>query len=80
MKKLNVIAVDLAKNILQVCKISKHDELLFNNSMRPGKLKEFLAKSSPSIVAMEGCGSCHYWGRLARGYGHEVRIISPKKK
>ncbi|MFT5351942.1 MAG: transposase [Gammaproteobacteria bacterium] len=28
---------------------------------------------------MEGCGSCHYWGRLARSYGHEVRIISPKK-
>jgi transposase len=43
------------------------------------KLKELLAKSLPSIVAMEGCGSCHYWGRLAKSYGHEVRIISPKK-
>jgi len=79
MKKLNVIAIDLAKNILQVCKISKHGELLLNKSMRPGKLKELLAKASPSIVAMEGCGSCHYWGRLAREYGHEVRILSPKK-
>ena len=28
---------------------------------------------------MEGCGSCHYWGRLAKKYGHDVKVISPKK-
>jgi transposase len=28
---------------------------------------------------MEGCGSCHFWGRLAKSYGHEVRIIAPKR-
>ena len=28
---------------------------------------------------MEGCGSCHYWSRLAEQYGHDVRIIAPKK-
>jgi|GEM_PF-1208868 transposase len=34
---------------------------------------------TPSIVVMEGCGTCHYWGRLALSFGHEVRIINPKK-
>jgi transposase len=38
-----------------------------------------LAKSIHSVVAMEGCGSCHYWGRLAKKYGHDVKVISPKK-
>ena len=79
MKKSNVISVDLAKNVLQVCVISKHGELLSNKSISPSKLKQALAKSIPSIVAMEGCATCHYWGRLAESYGHKVRIINPKK-
>ncbi len=79
MKNSNVIGIDLAKNVLQVCKVSQHGELIVNKAISPGKLKELLATSSPSIVAMEGCGSCHYWGRVAKQYGHEARVISPKK-
>lgn len=79
MQNSNVIGVDLAKNVIQVCKVDKHGEISSNKAISPNKLKELLAKSSPSIVAMEGCGSCHYWARLAQKYGHDVRIISPKK-
>ncbi len=79
MKKHNVIGIDLAKKVMQVCKIDKHGELISNKALSPKKLKELLAKSAPSIVAMEGCGACHYWGRLAKEFGHDVRIISPKK-
>ncbi|UQN43758.1 hypothetical protein [Agarivorans sp. B2Z047] len=28
---------------------------------------------------MEGCCGCHYWGQLAESFGHDVRIINPKK-
>ncbi|BCL73810.1 hypothetical protein TUMSATVNIG1_57970 (plasmid) [Vibrio nigripulchritudo] len=38
-----------------------------------------LAKTKPSIVAMEGCCGCHYWGQLAESFENEVRIINPKK-
>jgi transposase len=79
MQNSNVIGIDLAKNVMQVCKIDTHGELLSNKAISPSKLKELLAKSSPSIVAMEGCGACHYWARLAQKYGHDVRVISPKK-
>jgi len=79
MKNSNVIGIDLAKNIIQVCKVDKHGELTSNKAISPNKLKELLAKSVPSIVAMEGCGACHYWARLARKYGHDVRIISPRR-
>jgi transposase len=27
---------------------------------------------------MEACGSAHYWARLFRTYGHEVRLIAPQ--
>ena len=79
MNNSNVIGIDLAKIVMQVCKISKQGELTSNKAISPNKLKELLAKSIPSIVAMEGCGACHYWARLARQHGHDVRIISPKK-
>ena len=79
MQNSNVIGIDLAKNVIQVCKIDKHGELISNRAISPSKLKELLAKSNPSIVAMEGCGACHYWARLAQKYGHDVRIISPRK-
>ncbi|WP_340681082.1 IS110 family transposase [Paraglaciecola sp.] len=79
MKNPNVIGIDLAKNVIQVCRVSEHGELTSNKAISPQKLKELLAKSIPSIVAMEGCSSCHYWGRLAQKYGHDVRVIAPKK-
>lgn len=60
----NVIAIDLAKNVLQVCHISIHGEMLSNRPLSWQKMKEFLAKAKPSIVAMEGCCGCHYWGQL----------------
>jgi len=79
MQNSNVIGIDLAKHVIQVCKIDKHGELISNRAISPNKLKELLANSNPSIVAMEGCGACHYWARLAQKYGHDVRIISPRK-
>lgn len=50
-----------------------------NKAVNRQKLKELLANAKQSIVAIEGCGSSNYWGRYAEQFGHEVRIISPKK-
>lgn len=78
MNNRNVIALDLAKNIIQVAKVTKHGEIVFNKAQSPAKVRQILANSPPSIVAMEGCGSFHYWGRIAQSFGHEVRGMSPK--
>ena len=43
MKNSNVIGIDLAKDVIQVCKIDKHDELISNKAVSPSKLKELLA-------------------------------------
>ncbi|MCG7823996.1 hypothetical protein MIR94_21525 [Vibrio parahaemolyticus] len=66
----NVIAIDLAKNVLQICYISVHGELLFNKAFSRQKAKEFIINAKPSIVATEGCCRCHYWGQLAQEHGH----------
>ena len=75
----SIYGIDLAKNIIQVCKIDQHGEIIFNKAISPKKLKELLIKQNPSMVAMEGCSGCHYWSRFAEEQGHDARIISPKK-
>jgi transposase len=79
MKHRTIISLDLAKNVIQACKISQHGEIAFNKAMSPARVKQLLATSSPCIVAMEGCGSFHYWARYAQQYGHEVRGMNAKK-
>jgi hypothetical protein len=52
MQNSNVIGIDLAKHVIQVCKIDKHGELTSNKAMSPSKLKALLANSIPSIIGM----------------------------
>ena len=79
MKNRNVLGIDLAKNVIQICKISSEGELIYNKAVSPNKLRQLLGTEKISIVAMEGCGSCHYWSRLSEQYGHDTRVIAPKK-
>ncbi len=63
MLKSTIFGIDLAKTVIQVCQISKHGELISNKAVGRQKLKEILAKAKPAVVAIEGCGSSHYWGK-----------------
>ena len=74
----NLIAIDLAKTVFQVCRVTTSGKTISNKPVNRLQLKELLVNSSPSIVAFEACGSAHYWGRFAQAYGHIVRMLPPK--
>lgn len=38
---------------------------------------EFFGQLPCSVVAMEGCGGSHFWGREISKLGHQVRLIPP---
>jgi len=79
MSNSNVIGIDLAKNVVQVCKLNiASGEVVYNKAINSNKLAELLAKEKPAIVAMEGCGGAHFWARKAQSFGHDARIIPPK--
>tara|TARA_B110000977_G_C10896645_1_gene423569 strand:+ start:75 stop:575 length:501 start_codon:yes stop_codon:yes gene_type:complete len=78
MKKSNVIAVDLAKNNLQVCLLDGEDQVINNKSIRASAFTRFLAKQESSIVAFEACSSSHYWARVAQQLGHTAKILPAK--
>lgn len=38
-------------------------------------MAEFFANRASALVAMQACGSAHYWGRKLAALGHEVTLI-----
>lgn len=78
MNNLNVLAIDLAKNVFQLCKLSPQGKVVFNREFSRQKLKELLVKEKPSLVAMEACSSSHYWARFAEDAGHQVKVINAR--
>ena len=44
--------------------------------LKRAQVAEFFAKREPSVVAMEACGSAHYWARKFEAMGHEVKLIA----
>src|SRR5918993_811495 len=44
---------------------------------RRNQVRPFLAAQPPCTVAMEACGSAHYWAREIGMLGHAVRLIPP---
>jgi len=49
-----------------------------SSNARPwlSEVAAFFARRAPGIVAMESCGSAHFWGRVLSGLGHEVWLIA----
>jgi transposase len=70
MAKHNLVSVDLAKNVFQVCGMTQQQKIAFNKSIKRRELAEFMAKQPPVEVAMEACSSSHYWARQFQAMGH----------
>ncbi len=78
MNNLNVVGVDLAKNIIQVSVVTPAMKELQNKALTRKKFSEFLARQKPSLVAFEACATAHYWSRIAQLHGHTAKIIPAK--
>ena len=75
MNNIRLMAIDLAKNIFQVCALDKNDKVLFNKRLTRSKLIEFMSQQKPSSVYMEACYSSHYWARWLNQIGHNAFLI-----
>ena len=68
--------LDLAKRVFQVHWVELETGELKRKTLARAEVTAFFARRPPGIVAMESCGSAHYWGRVLSGLGHEVRLIA----
>jgi transposase len=72
-----IIAVDVAKSVFEVG-ISYHPGHVSRRHRfsRP-QFSRFIAETQPSTILIEACGTAHFWGRYAEGFGHRVVLLPP---
>jgi transposase len=68
--------LDLAKRVFQVHWVEPETGEVKRKALARADVSAFFARREPGLVAMEACGSAHYWGRMLVGFGHEVRLIA----
>ncbi len=78
MKDLELVGIDLAKNVFQLHGCSSTGEVVSRKQLRRSKLLSFIAELPTCTIAMEACSGSHYWGREFETLGHSVRLIAPK--
>lgn len=72
---LPIIGLDLAKSLFQLHVVDVETGEIQRRQIKRAKLTEFFAKWQPSIVAMEACGSAHFWARVIASLGHQVKLL-----
>lgn len=77
MGEVSIVGVDLAKQVFQVHGAAADGRVQFRKKLSRPQFAKFMASLPPCVVAMEACGTAHYWGRELARHGHDVRLIPP---
>lgn len=77
MGEISIIGLDLAKLVFQVHGADQAGRCVVRKQLKRRELLPFFAGLARCIVAMEACGSAHYWAREIIKLGHEVRLLPP---
>ncbi|HAG75275.1 MAG TPA: IS110 family transposase, partial [Thauera sp.] len=76
--KVTTFGLDLAKNVFQLHWVEPQTGEVKRRALKRDQMIKFFAQRSASVVAMEACGSAHYWARKLIELGHEARLIAPQ--
>ena len=72
---LPVIGLDLAKSVFQLHIVDIESDEIQRRQVKRSKLTEFFPNCQPSLVAMEACGTSHFWARTIHSLGHQVKLL-----
>ena len=75
---INLIGIDIAKNVFQLCGVSRQGKVILEKRLVRNKLIIFLAQTPPCRIVMEACSSANYWSREFIKLGHQVELIAPQ--
>lgn len=74
--KGTTFGLDLAKRVFQLHWVEMDTGEVCRRQLKRHQVAEFFANHEPAVVAMEACGSAHYWARKLRAMGHEVKLMA----
>ncbi|WP_297745187.1 IS110 family transposase [Nitrosomonas sp.] len=70
--------LDIAKRVFQLYWVEHESGEIHMVKFGKQELLEFFAQREAGLIAMEACGSAHWWRRKLMALGHEVRLIHAK--
>lgn len=77
MSEISIIGLDLAKQVFQVHGADKAGRCVLRKQLKRREVLRFFAGLAPCLVAMEACGSAHYFAREIAKLGHDARLLPP---
>ncbi len=69
------IGIDLSKTVFQLSLADKHHHIVDRRRLSRRQFSRFLATAEPARLVMEACSTAHYWSRVARQHGHQVKLL-----
>jgi transposase len=79
MDNVKLIAIDIAKNIHQICGGNASGKILLKKRITSKKLNELIIQLPPDCtIVMEAGRMSNYWGRHFNSKGYKVKLIAPQ--
>lgn len=72
---MNVVGVDLAKNVFQVYWVEPGTGEIRNVQIKRAKFLEHFVNREPCVVGIEACGGAQHWARELSKLGHEAVML-----
>ena len=73
-----VLGIDLGKNSCSVVGLDGTGRVVLKRRLHRDGVTKLAASLPACVMAMEACCGAHHLGRVLRGQGHEIRLISPE--
>ena len=78
MENPTTIAIDLSKNVFEIA-IERQGRICERKRLNRRQTITLLSQCPVATVLMETCGSSHYFGRVAQGFGHTVKLLPAQR-
>lgn len=75
MNEINVVGIDLAKNVFELAGQNRGGRVVWRKRVRRSKLPATVSQLPPCVIGLEACGGAHFWARQFEAMGHRVRIL-----
>ncbi len=73
--QVSVVGLDIAKSVFQVHGADSAGKAVIRRRLKREEVEVFFRALPRSLVALEACPGSHFWARLLRDIGHDVRLI-----
>ncbi|WP_373414651.1 IS110 family transposase [Ensifer aridi] len=73
--RVSVVGLDIAKSVFQVHAADNFGRPVIRRKLKREEVESFFRALTPCLVGLEACPGSHFWARLLRDMGHDVRLL-----